>query len=64
MEKVLERVVSAAFNQRRKMLRASLKAMGVDPLPKLAAAGIKETARAEELSVEDFCRLAKHYEKK
>jgi 16S rRNA (adenine1518-N6/adenine1519-N6)-dimethyltransferase len=62
-QKILERVVSAAFNQRRKMLRASLKAMGVDPLPKLAAAGVKETSRAEELSVEDFCRLANQYEK-
>ncbi|MFC7050624.1 16S rRNA (adenine(1518)-N(6)/adenine(1519)-N(6))-dimethyltransferase RsmA [Emcibacter nanhaiensis] len=61
-QKVLERVVSAAFGQRRKMLRASLKSLGVDPLPKLEAAGIKETARAEELSVEDFCRLARHYE--
>lgn len=60
-QRTLERVVSAAFNQRRKMLRASLKALGVDPLPKLAAAGIKETSRAEELSIEDFCRLAKEY---
>lgn len=63
-QKILEKLVSAAFNQRRKMLRASLKAMGVDPLPKLAAAGIDQTSRAEELSVEDFCRLAKEYAKK
>lgn len=63
-QKILEKLVSAAFNQRRKMLRASLKAMGVDPLPRLEAAGIKETARAEELSVDDFCRLAKEYAKK
>ncbi|MBT5073365.1 MAG: 16S rRNA (adenine(1518)-N(6)/adenine(1519)-N(6))-dimethyltransferase RsmA [Kordiimonadaceae bacterium] len=61
-QKILEKLVSAAFNQRRKMLRASLKTMGVDPLPKLAAAGIEQTARAEELSVDDFCRLAKEYE--
>lgn len=61
-QKILEKLVSVAFNQRRKMLRASLKGMGVDPLPRLAAADIKETARAEELSVEDFCRLAKEYE--
>lgn len=60
-QKTIERVVSAAFNQRRKMLRASLKGLGVDPLPKLAAAGIKETARAEELSIDDFCRLALEY---
>ena len=61
-QKVLERVVSAAFNQRRKMLRASLKALGTDPSPKLYAAGILETARAEELSVEDFSKLALEYQ--
>ncbi|MCC3859962.1 16S rRNA (adenine(1518)-N(6)/adenine(1519)-N(6))-dimethyltransferase RsmA [Pseudemcibacter aquimaris] len=60
-QKTLERVVSAAFNQRRKMLRASLKGLGTDPIPKLEAAGIKETARAEELSIDDFCRLANQY---
>lgn len=63
-QRVLERVVSAGFNQRRKMLRSSLKALGIDPLPPLKAANIKETARAEELSIEDFCRLAKEYEGK
>ncbi len=63
-QKTLEKVVSAAFNQRRKMLRASLKGLGADPISKLCAAGIKETARAEELTVEDFCRLAVEYEKK
>lgn len=62
-QQILERVVSVAFNQRRKMLRASLKGLGVDPVPILSSAGIKETARAEELSVEDFCRLALEYEK-
>lgn len=62
-QRTLERVVSAAFNQRRKMLRASLKALGTDPIPKLAAAGIKETSRAEELSVDDFCKLALEYQK-
>ncbi|MDG1438335.1 MAG: 16S rRNA (adenine(1518)-N(6)/adenine(1519)-N(6))-dimethyltransferase RsmA [Emcibacteraceae bacterium] len=60
-QKTLERLVSAAFNQRRKMLRASLKALGVDPLPKLEAANIKATSRAEELTIDDFCRLAKEY---
>jgi len=63
-QKTIERVVSAAFNQRRKMLRASLKGLGINPLPKLTAAGIKETARAEELSIDDFCRLALEYQKK
>ncbi len=62
-QKVLERLVSAAFNQRRKMLRASLKALGTDPIPKLFAAGILETARAEELSVSDFSKLALEYQK-
>ncbi len=62
-QQTLERVVSAAFNQRRKMLRASLKGLGMDPVPILTSTGIKETARAEELSVEDFCRLALEYEK-
>lgn len=62
-QKVLERLVSAAFNQRRKMLRASLKALGTDPIPKLYAAGILETARAEELSVSDFSKLALEYQK-
>ena len=51
----LERVTAAAFGQRRKMLRGSLKALGIDP----AAAGIDATRRAEELSVEQFCALAR-----
>ena len=55
----LERVTAAAFGQRRKMLRASLKSLGGDPLPALEAAGIAPTARAEELSVEQFCALAR-----
>ncbi len=54
----LERVTAAAFGQRRKMLRASLKALGVPVENLLAAAGIPGTARAEELSVADFCALA------
>ncbi|PCI46096.1 MAG: 16S rRNA (adenine(1518)-N(6)/adenine(1519)-N(6))-dimethyltransferase [Alphaproteobacteria bacterium] len=60
---ILERVVYAAFNQRRKMLRSSLKALGGNPKPFLEAADIKETWRAEELTVADFCRLARAYEK-
>ncbi len=57
--KVLSAVVAAAFGQRRKMLRASLKgvAPGIEDI--LIAAGIAPTARAEELSVEDFCALAR-----
>jgi len=53
--KTLEAVTQAAFGQRRKMLRASLKPLGLDP----AHAGVAPTARAEELSVEDFCALAR-----
>jgi len=56
----LERVTAAAFGQRRKMLRASLKTLaGRDAAPWLARAKVAPTARAEELSVEDFCALAR-----
>ena len=58
----LERVTAAAFGQRRKMLRASLKSLGVPVEPLLAAAGVKPTARAEELSVAEFCALARALE--
>src|SRR5262249_13302616 len=54
----LERVTEAAFGQRRKMLRQSLKTLGLDPLPLLAAAGIDETERAEQVPVENFVKLA------
>jgi 16S rRNA (adenine1518-N6/adenine1519-N6)-dimethyltransferase len=55
----LERVVAAAFGQRRKMLRQSLKSLDVPAEALLADAGIAPTARAEELSVEDFAALAR-----
>jgi len=55
----LERVTAAAFGQRRKMLRQSLKSLGGDPRGLLSAAGIDETARAETLSVAQFCALAR-----
>jgi 16S rRNA (adenine1518-N6/adenine1519-N6)-dimethyltransferase len=54
----LERVTAAAFGQRRKMVRSSLKALGGDVAGLLAAAGIEPTARAEDLPVEAFCALA------
>lgn len=58
----LERVTATAFGQRRKMLRASLRPLaGGDTLSALAATGIEPTARAEELSVEDFCALARYF---
>ncbi|HZP20545.1 MAG TPA: 16S rRNA (adenine(1518)-N(6)/adenine(1519)-N(6))-dimethyltransferase RsmA [Bauldia sp.] len=55
---ILERVTAAAFNQRRKMVRQSLRLLGVDPLPLLEAAGIPGTVRAEEIPVEGFVALA------
>jgi 16S rRNA (adenine1518-N6/adenine1519-N6)-dimethyltransferase len=58
----LERVTAAAFGQRRKMLRASLKTLVAEPEPLLVRAGIAPTARAEELTVSEFCRLAQLYQ--
>lgn len=55
----LERVTAAAFGQRRKMLRQSLKSLGGDPIALCEASGIDPTARAETLSVEQFCALAR-----
>jgi 16S rRNA (adenine1518-N6/adenine1519-N6)-dimethyltransferase len=57
----LERVTAAAFGQRRKMLRASLRSLG-DSARLLEAAGVRPTARAEELTVEEFCALARALE--
>jgi 16S rRNA (adenine1518-N6/adenine1519-N6)-dimethyltransferase len=54
----LSRVTQAAFGQRRKMLRQSLKSLGVDAPALLAAAGIDETRRAEEIDVAGFVALA------
>lgn len=56
--KALERVTEAAFGQRRKMLRASLRSLVADPEALLGAAEIDPTARAETLSIAQFCRLA------
>jgi 16S rRNA (adenine1518-N6/adenine1519-N6)-dimethyltransferase len=53
----LERVTAAAFNQRRKMLRQSLKQLGGEAL--LEKAGIDPTARPEQLDVEQFAALAR-----
>ncbi len=58
----LERVTAAAFGQRRKMLRGSLKQLTPAPEPLLEAAGIAPTARAEEVDVAGFCRLARAFE--
>jgi len=55
---VLQRVTEAAFGQRRKMLRQSLKSLGVDAGALLEKAGIEPTARAEEIAVDGFVALA------
>ena len=54
----LERITAAAFGQRRKMLRQSLRSLGADPMPLLASAGIDPAARAEEIPVAGFVALA------
>ncbi|MEM7171242.1 MAG: 16S rRNA (adenine(1518)-N(6)/adenine(1519)-N(6))-dimethyltransferase RsmA [Pseudomonadota bacterium] len=59
--KDLEKVTAAAFGQRRKMLRQSLKSLGVESKTLLSATGIDETSRAETLSVGDFCALARAF---
>jgi 16S rRNA (adenine1518-N6/adenine1519-N6)-dimethyltransferase len=56
---VLSRVVALAFGQRRKMLRASLRALGPEVETLLRAAGIEPTERAEQVPLEGFCRLAR-----
>ena len=62
--KVLSLVTQAAFGQRRKMLRQSLKGLSaggktVDPLVLLEVAGLEPTRRAEEIPIEGFVRLAR-----
>jgi len=60
----LQRVTAAGFGQRRKMLRQSLKTLGVDALALLGRAGIEPTARAEEISIEGFVALARAFSSK
>ncbi|WP_297295737.1 16S rRNA (adenine(1518)-N(6)/adenine(1519)-N(6))-dimethyltransferase RsmA [uncultured Methylovirgula sp.] len=55
---LLAAVTQAAFGQRRKMLRQSLKGLGIDPLVLLTRAGIEPTKRAEEIDVAGFVALA------
>lgn len=57
--KTLERVVAAAFNQRRKMLRAALKSQSPEIEDHLRASGIAPTDRAETVPLEAFCALAR-----
>lgn len=56
--KSLELVTGKAFQQRRKMLRASLKSVFQDPVTTLEGLNLDPQARAENLSVQDFARLA------
>ncbi len=57
--KLLSEVTQAAFGQRRKMLRQSLRGLGVDPLVLLGRAGLDPTKRAEEIDVAGFVALAR-----
>jgi len=59
---ILSRTVAAAFNQRRKMLRAALKGVAPNIEDHLAAVGIPPTERAEQVSLEAFCALARSLE--
>ena len=55
----LQRLTATAFQQRRKMLRASLKGLHPQIEDLLVDAGIKPTSRAEEIDLERFCALAR-----
>jgi 16S rRNA (adenine1518-N6/adenine1519-N6)-dimethyltransferase len=56
---MLERVAAAAFGQRRKMLRQSLKSLSVDPAVLAEAAGVDPTRRAETIPVDGFVAMAR-----
>ncbi len=56
---MLSRAVAAGFNQRRKMLRASLRGLSPQIEDHLAAAGIPPTERAEQIGLEAWCALAR-----
>ena len=60
---LLSSTVAMAFNQRRKMLRSSLKSAAPDIESALRDAGLEPTARAEEISLEGFCSLARRLAK-
>lgn len=55
---MLEKVTAAAFGQRRKMLRSSLRQLVPDAETLLQELGLDPQARAEELPVAEFCRIA------
>jgi 16S rRNA (adenine1518-N6/adenine1519-N6)-dimethyltransferase len=56
---MLNKVVAAAFNQRRKMLRSALKSLSPQIEEHLNAVGIAPTERAEQVGLEAFCALAR-----
>lgn len=56
---ILQNIVAMAFNQRRKMMRSSLKGLGPDLEDHLIEANIKPTDRAEQIDLERFCALAR-----
>ncbi|MFT4795705.1 MAG: 16S rRNA (adenine1518-N6/adenine1519-N6)-dimethyltransferase [Paracoccaceae bacterium] len=56
--KTLEQLTQAAFGQRRKMLRQSLKQVSIDAIALCEAAGVEPTLRAENLDIEAFCALS------
>ncbi len=60
--RILSEIVAAGFNQRRKMLRASLRGITPGIEAQLEGVGIAPTARAEEISLEGFCALARAVE--
>jgi len=57
--RMLEQVAAAAFGQRRKMLRQSLKSLSVDPARLAAAASVDPTRRAETIPVSGFVAMAR-----
>ncbi|MBZ0129898.1 MAG: 16S rRNA (adenine(1518)-N(6)/adenine(1519)-N(6))-dimethyltransferase RsmA [Rhodobacteraceae bacterium] len=63
-EATLTRVVATAFNQRRKMLRSSLKGLSADIEAILEQSGIAPTERAENVSIEGFCALARELDRR
>jgi 16S rRNA (adenine1518-N6/adenine1519-N6)-dimethyltransferase len=58
---ILQRITAMAFNQRRKMLRSSLKGLHPNIEIMLTACDIPPTARAEEISLEQFCALSRTF---
>lgn len=58
----MEKITAAAFGQRRKMLRQSLKSLNVDVESLLKTAGLPDTARAEEIDIDGFVKLAQAFD--